>query len=111
MPLAKRLLEHSAHYAETGTGETPLDLVGSGDSTREDVLDPHQALSAAYIVLLGEAPLVFLSHHMGKGMLQIRNMCEASKVLDDQDLWFLTIPINSYCYCIGICWNAASHRL
>lgn len=43
MPLAKQLLEHSAHYAETGTGETPLDLVGSGDSTREDVLDLHQA--------------------------------------------------------------------
>lgn len=47
VPLAKQLLEHSAHYAETGTGETPLDLVGSGDSTREDVLDLHQEDAAS----------------------------------------------------------------
>eukprot|EP00435_Cladocopium_sp_Y103_P020336 s1149_g4.t5 len=46
VPLAKQLLEHSAHYAETGTGETPLDLVGSGDSMREDALD-HQEDAAS----------------------------------------------------------------
>ena len=44
VPLAKQLLEHGAHYTETGTGDTPLDLVGSGDLMLEDVVEHHEAL-------------------------------------------------------------------